>query len=88
MSRAKSTAAPLISRGLPVVVGVVVSAWPGATVATFAVCALIAAGIKIMSAFNSDRIGPVAGCLLLVAQSLAGAFGSLTWRGRRPAWSH
>jgi hypothetical protein len=61
MSRAKSTAAPLISRGLPAVVGgVVVSAWPGVTTATFAVCALIAAGITIMRAFSNDRIGPVA----------------------------
>ncbi len=64
------------------------SAWPGVTVATFAVCALIAGGIKIMRAFNSDRIGPVAGYLLPAALSLAAAFGSLTWPGKRPARSH
>jgi hypothetical protein len=51
MSRAKSTAASLISRGLSaVVLGVVSSAWPGVTVRAFATCALIAAGIEIVRA--------------------------------------
>jgi uncharacterized membrane protein HdeD (DUF308 family) len=86
MSMARSTATPLISRGLvAVVVGVVSLAWPGVTVGAFAVAfalyAVVAAGVDVMRAFNSDRVGPVAGHLLLAALSLAAAYGSLTWPG-------
>ncbi|MFE4960544.1 DUF308 domain-containing protein [Streptomyces sp. NPDC056653] len=85
MSMAKSTAIPLISRGLlAVVVGVFSLAWPGVTVraiaVAFALYALAAAGVDVMRAFNSDRVGPVAGYLLLAALSLAAAFGGAPTR--------
>ncbi|MEU0434021.1 hypothetical protein ABZ153_20725 [Streptomyces sp. NPDC006290] len=90
MSMAKSTAIPLISRGLPaVVVGVFSLAWSGVTVSAIAgafaryalVAVAVAVGVDVMRAFNGDRVGPVAGYLLLAALSLAAAFGSLTWPG-------
>jgi uncharacterized membrane protein HdeD (DUF308 family) len=86
MSMAKTTATPLFWRGLlAVVVGIVSLACPavasGAFVVAFAVYALVAVGIDDMRAFSSDRVGPVAGYLLLAALSLAAAFGSLTWPG-------
>ncbi|MER5471013.1 hypothetical protein ABZX90_19910 [Streptomyces sp. NPDC002935] len=62
MSMAKSTAMPVISRGLPaVVVGVFSLAWPRVTVRAIVVAsaryALVAAGV--MRDFSSERVGPV-----------------------------
>jgi uncharacterized membrane protein HdeD (DUF308 family) len=86
MSMAETTTIPLFWRGpLAVVTGIVSLACPavalGAFVVVFAVHALVAAGIDVMRAFISGRVGPVAGYLLLAALSLAAAFGSLTWPG-------
>jgi uncharacterized membrane protein HdeD (DUF308 family) len=76
----------LLWRGvLAVVVGVVSVAWPditvGAFVILFAVYALLAAVTDGTRAFAADRVGPVAGYLLLALLSVAAAVIALLWPG-------
>ncbi|MFD3457891.1 HdeD family acid-resistance protein [Streptomyces sp. NPDC058691] len=82
MTMARFATTPLFWRALlAVVVGVVSLARPGVTVeafvVVFSVYVLAATGVDAVRAFGSERVAPIAGCLLLGALFLAVAFGSL-----------
>jgi len=80
----RSLSSSLLWRGsLAVVVGVVSVVWPnitvGAFVVLFAVYAFLSAVGDTARAFASDRVGPVAGYLLLALVSTAAGVVALVW---------
>jgi uncharacterized membrane protein HdeD (DUF308 family) len=82
----KSVSTSLLWRGLlAIAIGVVSVAWPditvGAFVILFAVYAFLAAGADLVRAFASDRVGPLAGYLLLAFLSLVAGMVALLWPG-------
>ena len=81
-----SLSSSLLWRGiLAVAVGIVAVVWPGVSIGAFvilfAVYAFVAAATDAARAFSSDRVGPVAGYLLLALISAAAGVVALVWPG-------
>jgi uncharacterized membrane protein HdeD (DUF308 family) len=82
----KSLSTSLIVRGvLGVIIGILAIAWPGVTILAlaimFAIWVFIAAGLQATQAFSSDRVGPVAGHLLLALVDVVFGVLALAWPG-------
>ncbi|MGX7677532.1 HdeD family acid-resistance protein [Jatrophihabitans sp. DSM 45814] len=76
----------LIVRGvLAIAIGIVSVAWPGITIGAFVILfafyAFVVAITDAMRAFDSARIGPAAGYLLLSLMSLVAGVVALIWPG-------
>jgi uncharacterized membrane protein HdeD (DUF308 family) len=82
----KSLSTSLTVRGvLALAVGIISLAWPQVTVQAlvilFAVYALTAAGLQVIRAFSSAKVGPVIGHLLLGLVDVAAGLLALVWPG-------
>jgi uncharacterized membrane protein HdeD (DUF308 family) len=76
----------LIVRGLlAIAIGIVSVAWPGITIGAFvilfAIFAFVVAFADASRAFDSERVGPIVGYLLLSLLSVAAGVLSLLWPG-------
>jgi uncharacterized membrane protein HdeD (DUF308 family) len=85
-SAMRSLPASLLWRGaLAIVVGVIAFAWPGITIGAFVILfgiyAFLAAVMEFGQAFGSERLGPVAGHIVLAVLDVGAGVIALAWPG-------